>query len=427
MKSTNPVLNAKALEQFGRPGQIQSGEAMTVEGAINKTAFLTFLLVVPAAWVWSLVAHGGVEAVTPWMIGGLFGGFIAAMVTVFKKEWAPATAPIYAALEGLAIGGLSALLEARYHGIVLQAVALTFATLATMLVAYRTGLIKVTDKFRMVVVAATGAIALLYLVTMILSLFHVTVPFVFGGGGTFGIVLSLVVIVVAALNLALGFDFIEQAAGAGAPKYVEWYAAFGLMVTLVWLYLEMIRLLSRWGSGRRKMSAFITWPALRCRPFALRVEWWVASRDRTTTALLLALYDQAFDARAWHGTPLAGALRGVSVVEARWRPRRGRHNIWEIVLHTAYWKYIVRRRLTRDVAARFAREGSNWFSVPPQPDVRSWKQDLALLREQHGCYDAIARFPLARLPPAPGAQWTNAATIYGIASHDLIMRGRSSC
>lgn len=244
MKSTNPVLNTKALEQFGRGGQLQTGEAMTVEGAINKTAFLTFLLVVPAAWVWSQVTHGGVEAATPWMIGGVFGGFIAAMVTVFKKEWAPATAPIYAILEGLAIGGLSALLEARYKGIVIQAVALTFATLATMLVAYRTGLIKVTDKFRTVIIAATGAIALLYLVTMVLSFFHVSVPFVFGGG-TFGIVFSLVVIVVAALNLALDFDFIERAAGAGAPKYVEWYAAFGLMVTLVWLYLEMIRLLSK--------------------------------------------------------------------------------------------------------------------------------------------------------------------------------------
>jgi uncharacterized YccA/Bax inhibitor family protein len=244
MKSTNPVLSTKALEQFGRPGQIQSGEAMTVEGAVNKTAFLTFLLVVPAAWVWSQVAHGGVEAVTPWMIGGVIGGFIAAMVTVFKKEWAPATAPIYAMLEGLAIGGLSALLEARYKGIVIQAVALTFATLAVMLIAYRTGLIKVTDKFRTAIIAVTGAIALLYLATMILSFFKVSVPFVFGGG-TFGIIFSLVVVVVAALNLALDFDFIEQAAGAGAPKYVEWYAAFGLMVTLVWLYLEMIRLLSK--------------------------------------------------------------------------------------------------------------------------------------------------------------------------------------
>ena len=244
MKSTNPALSTKVLEQFGRIGPASAGEPMTVEGAVNKTAFLTFLLVVPAAWVWSLVVRGGGETAMPWMIGGMIGGFITAMVTIFKKEWAPLTAPIYAALEGLALGGLSALLEARYHGIVLQAVALTFATLICMLIAYRTGLIKVTDKFRMVVVAATGAIALVYLVTIVLSFFHVTVPFVFGGG-TVGIVISLVIVAVAALNLALDFDFIEQAAAVRAPKYVEWYAAFGLMVTLVWLYLELIRLLSK--------------------------------------------------------------------------------------------------------------------------------------------------------------------------------------
>jgi uncharacterized YccA/Bax inhibitor family protein len=245
MKSTNPALSTKVLEQFGRIGPASSGEAMTVEGAINKTALLTFLLVVPAAWVWSMVVRsGGTEIAMPWMIGGLIGGFITALVTIFKKEWAPITAPIYAALEGLAIGGISAVLEARYHGIVLQAVALTFATLICMLVAYRTGLIKVTEKFRMIVIAATGAIALVYLVTIVLSLFHVTVPFVFGGG-TLGIVISLVIVAVAALNLALDFDFIEQAAKVGAPKYVEWYAAFGLMVTLIWLYLELVRLLSK--------------------------------------------------------------------------------------------------------------------------------------------------------------------------------------
>lgn len=142
--------------------------------------------------------------------------------------------------------------------------------------------------------------------------------------------------------------------------------------------------------------------------------------------ILLALYDQAFDRRAWHGTPLGGALRGVTVAQAVWRPRRGRHNIWEIVLHAAYWKYIVRRRLTRDVDARFPRSGSNWFPLPAQPDARSWKQDLALLREQHRLLrNAIARFPVARLGTrAWRSQWTNAATIYGIASHDLYHAGQ---
>ena len=150
------------------------------------------------------------------------------------------------------------------------------------------------------------------------------------------------------------------------------------------------------------------------------------ARAPSLTGLLLALYDQAFDRRAWHGTPLAGALRGVSVAEALWRPRRGRHNIWEIVLHAAYWKYIVRRRLTRDVAARFPRQGSNWFALPPRPDARIWKRDLALLRQQHRLLrNAIARFPAAQLSArAWRSQWTNAATIYGIASHDLYHAGQ---
>ena len=144
------------------------------------------------------------------------------------------------------------------------------------------------------------------------------------------------------------------------------------------------------------------------------------------TALLLALYDQAFDRRAWHGTPLAGALRGLSPAEALWRPRRGRHNIWELVLHAAYWKYIVRRRLTRDVDAHFPREGSDWIPVPPRPDAQAWKRDLALLREQHVLLrNAIARFPTARLPArAWRSRWTNIATIYGIASHDLYHAGQ---
>ena len=246
MKSNNPTLSPKILEQFGppRPSQVSAGEAMTVEGIINKAAFLLLLVVVPATWVWSQVMRGGVDTAMPWMVGGVLGGFATALVTIFKKEWAPVTAPIYAALEGLAIGGLSALLEAQYHGIVLQAVGLTFSVMVAMLVAYRTGLIKVTDKFRMMVVAATGAIALMYVVTLVLAFFGTTVPFIHESG-TAGIIVSLVIVAVAALNLALDFDFIEQAAGVGAPKYVEWYAAFGLMVTLIWLYLEILRLLGK--------------------------------------------------------------------------------------------------------------------------------------------------------------------------------------
>ena len=150
------------------------------------------------------------------------------------------------------------------------------------------------------------------------------------------------------------------------------------------------------------------------------------ARAPSLTALLVALYDQGFDRRAWHGTPLAGALRGVSAKEALWRPRRNRHNIWELVLHAAYWKYIVRRRLTHDTEISFPRRGSNWIAVPARPDARSWKRDLALLREQHLLLrNAIARFPTALLSArAWRSQWTNVATIYGIASHDLYHAGQ---
>jgi DinB superfamily len=146
----------------------------------------------------------------------------------------------------------------------------------------------------------------------------------------------------------------------------------------------------------------------------------------TPIALLLAVGDQAFDRRAWHGTTLAGALRGVGAAEARWRPRRGRHNIWEIVLHAAYWKYVVRRRLTRDAALVFPRAGSNWFAPPARPDERAWRRDVALLKEQH----RLLRRAIARLSPAAlgrrawRSRWTNAATIYGIASHDLYHAGQ---
>jgi uncharacterized YccA/Bax inhibitor family protein len=182
------------------------------------------------------------------MIGAI-GGLVVAFVTVFKKEWSPLTAPLYAALEGLALGGLSALLETKYPGIAIQSVGLTFATLAAMLLAYRSGLIKPTEKFRLGVVAATGAIALYYLVSLGLQLFGVAMPFL-QGNSTASIVVSVVIVVVAALNLILDFDFIETGVRAGAPKYLEWYGAFGLMVTLIWLYLEILRLLAKSRSRR---------------------------------------------------------------------------------------------------------------------------------------------------------------------------------
>jgi uncharacterized YccA/Bax inhibitor family protein len=178
------------------------------------------------------------------MTVGAVGGLITGLVVSFKRTWAPAGAPLYAALEGLFLGSVSSIFEMRFPGIVFNAVFLTFGTLISLLLAYRTGLIKATENFKLGVAAATGGIFLMYLASMVLGLFGVGVPFIHSGG-VVGIAVSVFVVVVAALNLVLDFDFIEQGAQNGVPKYMEWYAAFGLLVTLVWLYLEILRLLSK--------------------------------------------------------------------------------------------------------------------------------------------------------------------------------------
>ena len=240
----NPVLNEKTFQRVAAQAQT-STETMTVEGAVNKTAFLLVILMATATWTWTRFTQTLDPAtIQPQLWGGLIGGFLVAMATIFLPQYARFTAPLYAALEGLVIGGLSAILNARLNGIAFQAAGLTAGVLVVMLVAYRTGVIKVTERFRMIVVGATGAIALLYLVSIALSFFGVTVPFI-NEGGTLGIIFSLVVVGIAAMNLALDFDFIDQGVQHGAPKLMEWYAAFGLLVTLVWLYLEILRLLSK--------------------------------------------------------------------------------------------------------------------------------------------------------------------------------------
>src|SRR6266700_1612592 len=238
MRTSNPALNEKAFK-----GQVAFGEAMTLQGTVNKTGFLLLCVVATAAWTWGLSHSPAPEAAGPWMIGGVFGGFIVALVTIFKKQWAPLTAPIYALLEGLALGGISAMFERSYPGVAMQAVGLTFGTLFVMLLAYKTGMIRATQGFKL------GGIALLYLVEMVLGgFFHIQVPAI-NGSGAVGIGFSLFVVVIAALNLVLDFDMIESGVQGGAPKYMEWYGAFGLMVTLIWLYLEILRLL---GKARRR-------------------------------------------------------------------------------------------------------------------------------------------------------------------------------
>jgi uncharacterized YccA/Bax inhibitor family protein len=247
MRTSNPALRGA----FGTGDVAYGGETMTISGAVNKTGILIILCVATAAWTWNrffgALATSPQDAMAsvalPAMVGGI-GGFIVAMVTIFKKEWAGITAPIYALLEGLVLGGVSALMEMRFHGIAIQAVALTFGTLVAMLVAYRTGLIKVTDKLRLGIVAATGGIAVFYFLQFILGFFGVHFTTI-NGATPIGIGFSLLVVVIAALNLVLDFDLIENGARMGAPKYMEWYSAFALMITLIWLYFEILRLLSK--------------------------------------------------------------------------------------------------------------------------------------------------------------------------------------
>ena len=243
MRTANPALSSSTFTDIAPAAT--SAERMTIEGTVHRTALLLAICLFTAAWMWQRVGTvTDIGALTPWMIGAALGGFAVAIVTVFKKQWAAYTGPLYAALEGVFLGAVSAFFEMQYPGIVVQAVALTFGTLACLLLAYRTGLIKVTENFRLGVFAATGAIMLIYLVSFALSFFGIAVPYIHGNG-IIGIIFSLVVVGVAALNLVLDFDFIEQGAAQGAPKYMEWYAAFGLIVTLVWLYLEILRLLAK--------------------------------------------------------------------------------------------------------------------------------------------------------------------------------------
>lgn len=240
MRSGNPALNEKTFEVADA-----SSDRMTIGGTVNKTALLLGLVVVAAFWTWGRYFEtGNPEAIMPYLLVGSIGGFVVALVTIFFKRAALFTAPLYAVLEGLAIGGISAIFETRFPGIVFQAVGLTFGTLFCLLVAYRSGLIKVTENFKLGVVAATGAIALLYIVNMVLSFFGHPIGFIHEGG-FYGILFSLFVVTIAALNLVLDFDFIESGAQNGSPKFMEWYAAFGLLVTLVWLYLEILRLLAK--------------------------------------------------------------------------------------------------------------------------------------------------------------------------------------
>ena len=243
LRSGNPALNTKTFSGF----DMTTGASMTIMGTVHKTALGLLLLMSTALFTWNMPA--GDPRATGLMIVGMIGGLIVAIITIFKHHLAKYTVPAYALLEGLALGGISKFFEVMYPGIVNQAVMLTFGTLGALLLAYRSGLIKATENFKLGVVAATGGIFFVYLISWVLSWFSVSVPLIHSNSNM-SILFRIGVVVIAALNLVLDFDFIEEGSEKGAPKYMEWYGAFGLLVTLIWLYLEILRLLAKLSSRR---------------------------------------------------------------------------------------------------------------------------------------------------------------------------------
>jgi uncharacterized YccA/Bax inhibitor family protein len=242
IRSANPALGDKTFEDFK---VADSDGKMTLNGTVHRTGIMLVLLTISAMYTWSrFYSVDGPATVMPLLIIGVVGGLVLSLATIFKKTWSPITAPLYALFEGLALGGISAFFEMRFPGIVIQAVGLTLGTLAALLMAYRSGLIKPTENFKLGIVAATGGIAILYVVNIVMGLFGHSIGFIHDSS-PIGIAFSGIVVVIAALNLVLDFDFIENGVEQGAPKYMEWYAAFGLVLTLVWLYLEILRLLSK--------------------------------------------------------------------------------------------------------------------------------------------------------------------------------------
>ena len=242
MKSGNPALSKKTFENLSS----KTAEVMTLEGTVNKTAISLAILLCAAYYTYSNAAMGYI------LVGG-GGGFIVAIVTVLKKEWSPITVPIYAVLEGLTLGGISKMYaEAFEPGLVPQAISLTVGILCALLFAYKTKIIRATENFKLGVFAATAGIVVVYIISLLMSLFGNSGLAVMDptNASMLSIGFSLFVVFIASLNLVMDFDFIEQGAEHGAPKYMEWYGAFGLLVTLIWLYLEILKLLAKLNSRK---------------------------------------------------------------------------------------------------------------------------------------------------------------------------------
>ncbi|MDI9357442.1 MAG: Bax inhibitor-1/YccA family protein [Phycisphaerales bacterium] len=254
IKSSNPTMTDRMFQKTIDSNNYDSyGATMTIQGSIQKFAFLLLMVVAGAAYVWQQYYTGQVTTVWALMIAGMIGGLICVFLIMFKPQWAGYVAPAYGILEGFLLGGLSAIVnnqfKTTYPNLVMQAVGLTFGVAFAMYFLYSFRIIRATERFKSVIITATLGIAIFYFVSMILGFFHVSVPFLqFGNSSMLGIGISLFIVAIAALNLILDFDMIERGAEMGAPKYMEWYGAFGLLVTIVWLYIEILRLLSRFGS-----------------------------------------------------------------------------------------------------------------------------------------------------------------------------------
>jgi len=238
-RTSNPALNSNTFKSSTNGSALFIDNTMTIQGTVDKTAISLVLLIIAAYYTYS----SGTESMI--MIGSI-GGLIVALITIFKKKWSPFTVPIYAVLEGLALGSISYIYNLQYSGIVLQAISITIFVLFSLLFAYRSKIIKPSENFKLGLFAATGGIFLLYLINFIMSFFDSGISLLSSNNSSIlSIGLSFGIVIIAALNLVIDFDFIEEGSEKGAPKYMEWYGAFGLLVTLIWLYLELLRLLAK--------------------------------------------------------------------------------------------------------------------------------------------------------------------------------------
>lgn len=246
MESSNPILNNKV---FSNATVVGGAPTMTVQGTVNKTLILLAILCVTATWSWSKV---GDPTMTGFLgvafMGSMIAGLICALVTSFKPNWSPVSAPLYAAFEGVFLGILSAYFEVKYPGIVMKSVGLTFAVLLAMLMGYKAGFLQATPGLRKGMMIAMGGLMIFYVVVMIAGFFHIAPPAFINGGGPLGIAFSLFVVGLASMCLVLDFDLIERGAKEGMEKHMEWYGGFALMVTLIWLYMEILRLMSKLNS-----------------------------------------------------------------------------------------------------------------------------------------------------------------------------------